>query len=532
VDDTRTGLGTSGEPDTPGSVSAGKQEHGTASVGGGLTSASAGAPKAPAESEAEASSGNTALWGGRFEGHPTEFLQRYGASLPVDKRMWAEDIAGSKAHARMLGKVGVISSQDVAQIESGLDQVADDIASGDFAFDIDDEDIHMSVERSLTERIGAAGGRLHTGRSRNDQVALDDRLVARNLCARLHGDALALRGALLDRAEKDFGVVMPGYTHMQKAQPVLFSHHLLAYYWMFTRDCARLRAAYDAADSCPLGSAALAGTTYPLDRRMTADELGFSDVTPNSLDSVSDRDFFCDLLYACSMAQMHLSRLCEELVLWSTDEFRFITMSDAYSTGSSIMPQKKNPDFAELTRGKTGRVYGDLMGMLTTLKGIPLAYDKDLQEDKECVFDAADTVSDALQVCAGMIATMRVNEDRMRAGSHGGFMAATDLADYLVGKGMPFRQAHEVIGRMVLSCEKQGRTLQSLSTDELQAFSSLFDDGAHEAMDIDRIVARRNTEGGTGHQAVRTQLERARHAYDLDSSWKPVVIGEQAAPAK
>lgn len=476
------------------------------------------------QTQTPAGESNKALWGGRFEGHPTEFLQRYGASLPVDRRMWAEDIAGSKAHAHMLASVGVISQQDADAIRAGLDAIAEEIRQGTFPFDVDDEDIHMSIERELTRRVGAAGGRLHTGRSRNDQVALDDRLVARNLSARLYQAVLELRRTLLDQARAHFGVVMPGYTHMQKAQPVLFSHHLLAYYWMLTRDCTRLRAAYDAADSCPLGSAALAGTTYPLDRRMVAEELGFADVTPNSLDSVSDRDFFCDLLYACSMAQMHLSRLCEELILWSTDEFRFITMDDTYSTGSSIMPQKKNPDFAELTRGKTGRVYGDLMGMLTMLKGIPLAYDKDLQEDKECVFDAVDTLSDALRVCSGMVATMRVNEDRMRQGSHGGFMAATDLADFLVGKGMPFREAHAVIGHMVLACEKQGRTLQSLTVDELRGFSDLFDEGALEAVDIDKIVGRRLTEGGTGHEAVRAQMDKAARCLEADETWKPAVV--------
>ena len=322
----------------------------------------------------ENASPNKALWGGRFEAQPAEFLQRYGASLPFDKRMWAEDIQGSKAHAKMLAHVGVISQEDADAIRAGLDEVGADIAAGNFDFDINDEDIHMSVEKSLTQRIGAAGGRLHTGRSRNDQVALDDRLIARRLCRELHAKVCELREVLLERAEGEFGVVMPGYTHMQKAQPVLFSHHMLSYYWMFTRDAKRLRDAYDAADVCPLGSAALAGTTYPLDRSMVADELGFADITKNSMDSVSDRDFFLDLLYACSVAQMHLSRLCEELVYWSSDEFRFITMDDTYSTGSSIMPQKKNPDFAELTRGKTGRVYGDLVSLLTTMKGIPLGY--------------------------------------------------------------------------------------------------------------------------------------------------------------
>ena len=473
---------------------------------------------APADGQ---TGGNGALWGGRFEARPAEFLQRYGASLPFDKRMWAEDIAGSKAHAAMLAKVGVVSAEDADAIRVGLDAVGADIAAGDFSFDINDEDIHMSVERSLTERIGAAGGRLHTGRSRNDQVALDDRLVARRAARELHAKVLEMRAALLERAEGEFGVVMPGYTHMQKAQPVLFSHHMLAYYWMFARDAKRLRDAYDAANVCPLGSAALAGTTYPLDRAMVAEELGFAGITANSMDAVSDRDFFCDLVYACAMAQMHLSRLCEELVWWSSDEFRFVTMDDTYSTGSSIMPQKKNPDFAELTRGKTGRVYGDLVSLLTMLKGLPLAYNKDMQEDKEPVFDAVDTVADALHVCAGMVRTMRVNADAMRAGSHGGFMAATDLADYLVGKGMPFRQAHAVIGHMVLSCEKQGRTLQSLSLEELRAFSDLFDEGAFEATDIDKVVERRTTAGGTGHAPVRAQLEQAKERQAADEAWSP-----------
>jgi len=458
-------------------------------------------------------------WGGRFEAVPPEFLQRYGASLPFDKRMWAEDIAGSKAHAAMLASVGVISGEDAAAIRAGLDEVAAEIEAGDFVFDINDEDIHMSVEKRLTQKIGAAGGRLHTGRSRNDQVALDDRLIARRFARELHAAVLDLRDALLGRAEGEFGVVMPGYTHLQKAQPVLFSHHMLAYYWMFARDAKRLRDAYDAANVCPLGSAALAGTTYPLDRAMTAAELGFAGVTANSMDSVSDRDFFCDLVYACAMCAMHLSRLCEELVWWSSDEFRFVTMDDTYSTGSSIMPQKKNPDFAELTRGKTGRVYGDLVSLLTMLKGIPLAYNKDMQEDKEPVFDAVDTVKDALAVCAGMVRTMRVNKDNMRAGGLGGFMAATDLADYLVGKGMPFREAHAVIGHMVLSCEKQGRKLQDLTLDELQGFCELFDEGAFGAVDIDKIVERRTTAGGTGHVPVRAQLEQAKASYRADASW-------------
>lgn len=459
-----------------------------------------------------------ALWGGRFEDSPTEFTQAFGASLPVDKRMWESDIEGSKAHALMLARQGVISDEDAASIRAGLDAIAVQIDEGDFEFDIDDEDIHMSIERNLTEAIGTAGGRLHTGRSRNDQVATDARHHAKKLAAGLAHQMLDLRGALLELAEDKFGVVMPGYTHMQKAQPVLFSHHVLAYYWMFTRDFDRLQAAYAAADVLPLGSAALAGTTYPLDRQFVADELGFADVTENSMDAVSDRDFLLDLSYACAVAMMHLSRLCEELIYWSSNEFGFIRLSDAYSTGSSIMPQKKNPDFAELIRGKTGRVYGDLMALLTTMKGLPLAYNKDMQEDKEGVFDAVDTLGNSLVVMTGMIRTMQVNEDAMRAGALGGFMAATDLADYLVGTGVPFREAHAIVGRLVLECEKQGKTLQDLSADDLAEVDEHFAADALEAVDIDKVVERRTTYGATGHDPVKVQLKHARESLAADTN--------------
>ena len=327
---------------------------------------------------------------------------------------------------------------------------------------------------------------------------------------------------LLDRAQGEFGVVMPGYTHMQPAQPVLLSHHLLAYFWMFNRDFRRVSAAREAANVCPLGAAALAGTTYPLDRHMTAEALGFSGPTANSMDSVSDRDYLLDLIYACSVCQVHLSRLCEELVWWSSAEFGFVEMDDAHSTGSSIMPQKKNPDFAELVRGKSGRVVGDLTSLLVTVKGTPLTYDKDLQEDKEPLFDAADTVLGSLMACTGMLATCTFKEERMREASHEGYMAATDLADYLVGKGLPFRQAHAVVGRIVGDCVREGVTLQQLSTDELRSYSELFDDDAHEALDIDSIVRRRTTFGGTGHEAVRAQLKLATEALEADE----VALGE------
>ena len=338
-----------------------------------------------------------ALWSGRFTENVSEFTQRFGASLPVDKALYAQDIAGSKAHAKMLATVGVISEDDAQQIAVGLDRVKADIESGDFTFDINDEDIHMSVEKALTAEIGDAGARLHTGRSRNDQVATDTRLYAKQRATDLMRANVALRHALIGQAEANFGVILPGYTHLQHAQPVLFSHHMLAYVWMLARDYRRLQAARDAADACPLGAAALAGTTYPLDRQMTAGELGFASVIPNSLDAVSDRDFLLDLDYACAVSCMHLSRLCEELVLWSTSEFGFIELSDAFSTGSSIMPQKKNPDFAELIRGKTGRVIGNLVSLLVTMKALPLAYNKDLQEDKYGAIDSAKTLEDCLQ---------------------------------------------------------------------------------------------------------------------------------------
>ena len=462
-------------------------------------------------------------WGGRFERSPAKFLAEFGNSLPVDKRMWAEDIRGSIAHARMLGKQGVISDADADAIEVGLSEIYREIKAGTFAWDLADEDVHMAIERVLTERIGPAGARLHTGRSRNDQVATDTRLYAKRAAVELAEDVLALRRVVVRLAEDNLGVVMPGYTHLQKAQPVLLSHHLLAYYWMLTRDFTRLRHAHEAADVLPLGSAALAGTTYPLDRDYVAARLGFSAVSVNSMDAVSDRDFLLDLTYACAVAQIHLSRLAEELILWSTEEFGFVTLDDEYSTGSSIMPQKKNPDFAELVRGKTGRVLGDLQSLLVTLKGLPLAYNKDMQEDKEPAFDAIDTLAASLRAMAGMLGTMRVNSDRMRAGARGGFMAATDLADYLVGKGMPFRLAHEVVGRLVLACEREGRTLQDLTAEQFAAHAPEFEPDVLAAVDIDELVAKRVTSGGTGHDAVVVQIAQAIDALAADAAWLEAV---------
>ena len=459
-----------------------------------------------------------ALWSGRFTENVSEFTQRFGASLPVDKALYAQDIAGSKAHAKMLAKVGVISEEDAQQIAEGLDRVKADIESGDFSFDTNDEDIHMSVEKALTAEIGDAGARLHTGRSRNDQVATDTRLYAKQRATDLMRANVALRHALMGQAEANFGVILPGYTHLQHAQPVLFSHHMLAYVWMLTRDYRRLQAARDAADACPLGAAALAGTTYPLDRQMTAWELGFASVIPNSLDAVSDRDFLLDLDYACAVSCMHLSRLCEELVLWSTSEFGFIELSDAFSTGSSIMPQKKNPDFAELIRGKTGRVIGNLVSLLVTMKALPLAYNKDLQEDKYGAIDSAKTLEDCLQCAAGMIETMSIKPENMLKQAKLGHLAATDVADYLAKKGLPFRHAHEVVGHLVLLCEQRGCNLDDLSFDDFKAASPLFEEDIVKALDLPSIVAARTTEGGTGEAAVAQQMGKAKAALAADES--------------
>ena len=450
-----------------------------------------------------------ALWSGRFEEGVSEFTQRFGASLPVDKELYAQDIAGSIAHAHMLSEVGVISKQDAEAIEAGLLDIKGRIESGEFTFDINNEDIHMSVESELIANIGDAGARLHTGRSRNDQVATDTRLFAKERARDLMSANLDLRRALMQQAEAHFDVILPGYTHMQHAQPVLFSHHMLAYVWMLGRDFKRLMAARDAADASPLGAAALAGTTYPLDRFMSAKELGFSEVIPNSLDAVSDRDFLLDLNYACSVSCMHLSRLCEEIILWSTSEFGFITLADSFSTGSSIMPQKKNPDFAELIRGKTGRVVGDLVALLVTMKSLPLAYNKDLQEDKEGAIDAARTLEDCYKCAAGMIQTMQINPDAMRAQACRGYLAATDVADYLAKRGMPFRRAHEVVGHLVLLCEKRGCDLEDLTLEDFKNESELFEADIADALDLESIVAARTTYGGTANTAVREQYKLA-----------------------
>ncbi len=455
-----------------------------------------------------------ALWSGRFEESADSFTQRFGASLPIDKRLYAQDIAGSRAHAAMLAEQGIITKEDQQAIDRGLEEILAQIEAGTFPFDINNEDIHMSVESQLIARIGDAGARLHTGRSRNDQVATDTRLFAKECAQGLMAANVALRQTLVDQAEAHFDVIMPGYTHMQHAQPVLFAHHMLAYTWMFARDFTRLEAAFHAADANPLGSAALAGTTYPLDRQATTRALGFDHTIANSLDAVSDRDFLLDLIYACSVSCIHLSRLCEEIILWSSQEFGFVTLSDAYSTGSSIMPQKKNPDFAELIRGKTGRVVGDLMGLLMTLKSLPLAYNKDLQEDKEGAMDAADTLLDCYTCATGMIASMKVNPEAMLKQAKRGYTSATDLADYLAKKGLPFRKAHEIVGQLVLACEKHGCDLDDLSLDDYRSACDLFEDDIVQEMDLRHIVDARTTYGGTATAAVKQQLAEVKACLD------------------
>ena len=459
-----------------------------------------------------------ALWSGRFEEATNEYALKWGASLETDKVMAEHDIAGSIAHARMLSEQGIISEQDFDDIEAGLGRIRRQIEEGTFAWDERDEDVHMAIERALTADIGTAGARLHTGRSRNDQVATDIRLLAKELADDLLSENNSLREVLLDAAEKYVDVVMPGYTHLQHAQPVLLSHHLLAYFWMLTRDHDRLGFAFDAADANPLGSAALAGTSYPLDRDRTTELLDFATTMPNSLDAVSDRDYLLDLVYACAVSMMHLSRLAEEIVLWSSSEFGFITLADAWSTGSSIMPQKKNPDFAELIRGKTGRVVGDLVALLVTLKSLPLAYNKDLQEDKEGMIDAARTLEDCYSCMTGMISTMTVNEDAMSAQVNKGYLAATDVADYLAKKGLPFRRAHEVVGHLVLLCDERGCDLEDLSLEDFKAESDLFEADITEALDALSIADARTTEGGTGREAIRKQLVLVEGSLEADRS--------------
>ncbi len=449
------------------------------------------------------------LWGGRFQKATDKKVDDFNSSIRFDKRMYRQDIRGSIAHARMLGAQGIIPMEDSKKIAAELENILADIDAGKVEFLIDAEDIHMNIEKILTDRIGEAGKRLHTGRSRNDQVALDIRMFLMDENEEIAQMLIELMKTLTELAKKHTDTVMPGYTHLQKAQPITFAHHCMAYFEMFRRDYMRLCDCKERTNVMPLGSGALAGTTYPLDRRFVAEQLGFADITRNSLDGVSDRDFVIELAGCLSLIMMHLSRFCEELILWSSHEFSFIEMDDAYSTGSSIMPQKKNPDVAELIRGKTGRVYGHLMGLLTTMKGLPLAYNKDMQEDKEPIFDSIDTVKLCLPVFCDMIATMTVKKDNMLKGAKGGFTNATDAADYLVKKGMPFREAHSVIGNLVFYCIEHNKSLDDLSIDEYKTFSNIFEDDIYTAVSMETCVNDRKVEGGPAKAAVANAIKES-----------------------
>jgi len=450
------------------------------------------------------------LWGGRFQKSTDKQVDDFNSSIRFDARMYKQDISGSIAHAKMLGKQGIIPMEDSEKIVEGLKDILADIENNKIEFMIDAEDIHMNIETILTERIGEAGKRLHTGRSRNDQVAVDIRMYLRDECAEIKEMLLELRSTLVNLAGQHTDTIMPGYTHLQKAQPITLAHHLMAYYEMFKRDTQRLDDTSERMNVMPLGSGALAGTTYPLDREFTAKELGFSSVSMNSLDGVSDRDFCIELASCLSIIMMHLSRFCEELILWSSHEFSFIEMDDAYSTGSSIMPQKKNPDVAELIRGKTGRVYGHLMGLLTTMKGIPLAYNKDMQEDKEPIFDAVDTVKLCVPVFCDMIRTMKVRKGNMLKGAKGGFTNATDVADYLVKKGVPFREAHAIVGRMVFYAIEKDMSLDELTLDEFKEFSENIEEDVYDAISMETCVNDRKITGGPAKETVLLAIEKAK----------------------
>lgn len=443
------------------------------------------------------------LWGGRFTKDTDQLAYRFNASISFDRKMYREDILGSKAHVAMLAKQGILTEDEKTQIVQQLDMILADVESGRLVIDDTYEDIHSFVEANLIDRLGDAGKKLHTGRSRNDQVALDMRLYTREEIKETDVLLKQLLETILRLMKEHIDTVMPGFTHLQKAQPITLAHHMGAYFEMFKRDRQRLDDIYNRMNYCPLGSGALAGTTYPLDREYTARLLGFDGPTLNSMDSVADRDYVIELLAALSTIMMHLSRFCEEIIIWNSNEYRFVEIDDAYSTGSSIMPQKKNPDIAELVRGKTGRVYGALVSILTTMKGIPLAYNKDMQEDKELTFDAIDTVKGCVALFTGMLKTMRFNKDVMKVSAMKGFTNATDAADYLVNHGVPFRDAHGIIGRLVLYCIEKDRSIDELSLEELKAISPVFEEDLYEAVSLETCVDKRMTIGAPGPDAMR-----------------------------
>ena len=458
------------------------------------------------------------LWGGRFSKSTDEMINDFQASIDFDKRMYAEDIAGSIAQATMLAKVGIISEADRDAIIAGLKDIYKKIEEGNFSFEVALEDIHMNIEKRLTDAIGDAGGRLHTARSRNDQVALDTHMFIRRQVVEVQKLILDMQKALVETAEKYSDVIMPGYTHLQRAQPVLFSHHMMAYFSMLKRDFDRFVGVYERCDIMPLGAGALAGTTFPIDRKYVAEQLNFENIYSNSLDAVSDRDYIMEFLSAASILMVHLSRLSEETILWCSREFFFIELDDAHCTGSSMMPQKKNPDVSELVRGKTGRVVGHLMAMLSTVKGLPLAYNKDLQEDKEGIFDTIDTIKFSLAVYARILRGMKVRPEVMRKAVAEDFSNATDLADYLVKKGMPFRQAHAVSGKAVHHCIEESKWLSDMSMTEFKELSNLFEEDIYDAISPETCVKNRNSYGGTSYSQVEMQLQQAHGIMDLENA--------------
>ena len=453
---------------------------------------------------------NTKLWGGRFEGTVEEWVEQFGASISFDHQLAKFDLMGSLAHVQMLGQTGILSLEEAEQIQDGLKALLRDLEAGELHFDIANEDIHMNMEVLLMEKIGPLAGKLHTARSRNDQVATDMHLYLKEQLGHVLDKLANLNGVLLDLAEKRVETIMPGYTHLQHAQPISFAHHLMAYYNMFQRDSERFAFNLKHTDLSPLGAAALAGTTFPINRQLSSDLLGFQQPYTNSLDAVSDRDFILEFLSNASMLMMHMSRFCEEIINWCSFEYQYISLSDSFSTGSSIMPQKKNPDMAELIRGKTGRVYGHLLGLLTVMKSLPLAYNKDLQEDKEGMFDTVETILNSLDVLAGMLSSMQVNKKKMQESTENDFSNATELADYLAEKGLPFREAHEIVGKLVLDSIKHGKNIQDWDLEELQVYHPLIEEDIYIYLRPETAVQRRNSLGGTGFEQVKYQIEQAK----------------------
>lgn len=450
------------------------------------------------------------LWGGRFEASLEEWVEEFGASIRFDQKLAKYDIQGSLAHVKMLGATGIINQEEAQVIQAGLEELLEEYEAGKLVFDVRNEDIHMNIESLLTEKIGAVAGKLHTARSRNDQVATDMHLYLKDTLFQIINKLANLQQVLLDLAEQHVETIMPGYTHLQHAQSISFAQHLLAYYNMFQRDKERFGFNIQHTDISPLGAAALAGTTFPIDRQMTSDLMGFAKPYSNSLDAVSDRDFILEFLSNASILMMHMSRLCDEIINWCSHEYQFVTLSDTFSTGSSIMPQKKNPDMAELIRGKTGRVYGNLVGLLTVMKSLPLTYNKDLQEDKEGMFDTAETILVSIDILAGMLATMTVHKEKMAQSTEKDFSNATELADYLASKGMPFRQAHEIVGKLVLECSKAGYYLQDVPLKRYQEISDLIEADIYQALQSKTAVQRRQSLGGTGFESIRWQIQQAK----------------------